>query len=144
MTENKPLTRGRTFEQFNVGDKVITEGRTITEADIVAFAGLSGDFNRIHTDAEYAAATRGARVTALTISPSQLDDGRARIRRAGLADRVDLRLQDYRDVTGIYDKAVSIEMFEAVGERYWPVYFGKLADILRPGGAAALQIITIE
>ena len=94
--------------------------------------------------AEYAAGTRGARVTALTISPSQLDYGRARIQRAGLADRVDLRLQDYRDVTGIYDKAVSIEMFEAVGERYWPVYFGKLADILRPGGAAALQIITIE
>lgn len=57
MTDNKPLTRGRTFEQFNVGDKVITVGRTITEADIVAFAGLSGDFNRIHTDAEYAAAT---------------------------------------------------------------------------------------
>lgn len=57
MTENKPLTRGRTFEQFNIGDKVITVGRTITEADIVAFAGLSGDFNRIHTDAEYAAAT---------------------------------------------------------------------------------------
>ena len=57
MTENKPMTRGRTFEQFNIGDKVMTVGRTITEADIVAFAGLSGDFNRIHTDAAYAATT---------------------------------------------------------------------------------------
>ncbi len=57
MSENKPMTRGRTFEQFNVGDKVVTVGRTITEADIVAFAGLSGDFNRIHTDAAYAATT---------------------------------------------------------------------------------------
>lgn len=54
MTDNKALSRGRFFEQFNMGDKVVTVGRTITEADIVTFAGVSGDFNRIHTDAAYA------------------------------------------------------------------------------------------
>jgi acyl dehydratase len=54
MTDNKVLSRGRFFEQFNIGDKVSTVGRTITEADIVTFAGVSGDFNRIHTDAAYA------------------------------------------------------------------------------------------
>lgn len=54
MTDNKAISRGRYFEQFNMGDKVVTVGRTITEADIVTFAGVSGDFNRIHTDAAYA------------------------------------------------------------------------------------------
>jgi cyclopropane-fatty-acyl-phospholipid synthase len=64
--------------------------------------------------------------------------------RQGLSDLVDLRLQDYRDVEGQFDKVVSIEMFEAVGERYWPEYFGKINAVLKPGGQAGLQIITIE
>lgn len=94
--------------------------------------------------AEYAARERGARVTGLTISREQLDFAQARIQRQGLADMVDLRFQDYRDVTGAFDKVASIEMFEAVGEKYWPAYFGKIRDVLKPGGAAALQVITIE
>lgn len=93
--------------------------------------------------AEYAAGTRGLRVTGLTISKEQHDYARARIRRAGLADRVEIRLQDYRDERGSYDGIASIEMFEAVGEKYWPVYFGALRDRLKPGGNATLQIITV-
>ncbi|MFD1914389.1 class I SAM-dependent methyltransferase [Halodurantibacterium flavum] len=92
---------------------------------------------------EYAAGTRGLRVTALTISREQHAYAVERIARAGLSDRVDIRLQDYRDERGSYDGIASIEMFEAVGERYWPVYFDTLRDRLRPGGAATLQIITV-
>jgi cyclopropane-fatty-acyl-phospholipid synthase len=61
-----------------------------------------------------------------------------------LEDRVEIRSQDYRDVQGQFDKVASIEMFEAVGEKYWPAYFTKIADVLKPGGRAALQIITIR
>ncbi|MEQ1928933.1 MAG: cyclopropane-fatty-acyl-phospholipid synthase family protein [Parvularculaceae bacterium] len=93
--------------------------------------------------AEIAAREYGAKVTGLTISPAQLDYARKRIFEQGLADRVDFRLQDYRDVHGSFDKVVSIEMFEAVGKKYWPAYFTKVRDVLRPGGVAALQIITI-
>jgi cyclopropane-fatty-acyl-phospholipid synthase len=93
--------------------------------------------------AEVAASEYGARVTGLTISPAQLDYARRRIFEKGLAERVDFRLQDYRDADGTFDKVVSIEMFEAVGQRYWPAYFDKVRDVLRPGGTAALQVITI-
>jgi len=93
--------------------------------------------------AEVAAKEFGARVTAITVSREQLEFARARIARAGLAERVEARFVDYRDVEGRFDKVVSIEMFEAVGERHWPRYFAKVRDALEPGGRAALQIITI-
>jgi cyclopropane-fatty-acyl-phospholipid synthase len=94
--------------------------------------------------AEYAAREVGARVTGLTISDAQLVYAQERIQRADLTGLVDIRRQDYRDVDGAFDKVASIEMFEAVGEKYWPVYFRKIADVLKPGGKAALQIITIR
>ncbi|MCB2116163.1 MAG: class I SAM-dependent methyltransferase [Rhodobacteraceae bacterium] len=94
--------------------------------------------------AEYAAKERGLRVTGLTISREQLDYARARIAAAGLGSMVDLRLRDYRDERGRYDGIASIEMFEAVGERYWPVYFAALREGLKPGRSAALQIITLQ
>jgi cyclopropane-fatty-acyl-phospholipid synthase len=94
--------------------------------------------------AEIAARDYGARVTGITISDEQLAYARERIARAGLSDLVDIRRQDYRDIEGQFDKVASIEMFEAVGEKYWPVYFGKISDVLKPGGRAALQIITIN
>lgn len=94
--------------------------------------------------AEYAAGTRGMRVTGLTISKEQHDFARARMARAGLSDRVEIKLQDYRDERGSYDGIASIEMFEAVGEKYWPVYFGAVRDRLKPGASAALQIITVS
>lgn len=89
------------------------------------------------------AAERGARVTGLTLSREQLAHAQGRAEAAGVAERVDLRLQDYRDVQGKYERIVSIEMLEAVGEAYWPAYFGVLRDRLAPGGQAVLQAITI-
>lgn len=93
--------------------------------------------------AEIAAKEYGAAVTGLTISERQHAFARERMRQAGLAERVDIRLQDYRDVGERFDKVVSIEMFEAVGERHWGEYFGKIREVLRPGGRAVLQVITI-
>jgi cyclopropane-fatty-acyl-phospholipid synthase len=94
--------------------------------------------------AEYAAREAGVEVTAVTISREQYAYARERIRRAGLEDRVEIRLQDYRDVEERFDRIASIEMFEAVGEAYWPLFFDKLRGCLTPGGRAALQIITID
>jgi cyclopropane-fatty-acyl-phospholipid synthase len=94
--------------------------------------------------AEYAARTRGCRWTGITISQAQLDYATDRIRAAGLADRVDLRFQDYRDLDGQYDRVVSVEMIEAVGERWWPTYFRQVHDRLKPGGKASIQAITID
>ena len=94
--------------------------------------------------AEFAAREIGCRVTGLTISREQQSFALERINRAGLADKVEIRLQDYRDETGHYDNIASIEMFEAVGEKYWPVFFGKVKECLKPGGTAAMQIITIN
>jgi cyclopropane-fatty-acyl-phospholipid synthase len=94
--------------------------------------------------AEYAASERGLKVTGLTISQAQHDYAVARMAKAGLSDKVTIKMQDYRDEKGIYDGIASIEMFEAVGEKYWPVYFQTLRDRLKPGKNATLQIITVE
>ncbi len=94
--------------------------------------------------AEYAAKEAGAHVTGVTISQAQYDFARKRLFDQGLADRADIRLIDYRDVRGRFDRVASIEMFEAVGERYWPAYFDKIREVLVPGGKAGLQIITIR
>ena len=88
-------------------------------------------------------ARRGCHVTGLTLSPAQLDYARNRVAAAGLADRVDLRLQDYRDVDGTFDRIVSVEMIEAVGQDYWPAFFRCLRDRLKAGGTAVVQAITI-
>jgi len=93
--------------------------------------------------AEFAAKNVGANVTGLTLSPSQYEYARERIFREGLNDKVEFRLQDYRDVSDHFDKIASIEMFEAVGKEYWPAYFDKVRNVLKPGGLAGLQIITI-
>ncbi|MEN6543157.1 cyclopropane-fatty-acyl-phospholipid synthase family protein [Parvibaculum sp.] len=94
--------------------------------------------------AEFAASEIGCHVTGITISKEQLAFARERIAAKGLSDKVDIRYQDYRDVAEKYDRIASIEMFEAVGEEYWPAYFAKVRDCLKPGGIAGLQIITIE
>ena len=94
--------------------------------------------------AEYAAKERGLKVTGLTISKEQLEYAQKRIKNKGLSDKVNFKLQDYRDETGVYDGVASIEMFEAVGEKYWPVYFDKIKQCLKPGKQATLQIITIQ
>lgn len=94
--------------------------------------------------AEYAAKERGIKVTGLTISREQHDYAIARIARAGLSDMVEIKMQDYRDERGRYDGIASIEMFEAVGEKYWPTYFKTVHECLKPGKNATLQIITVK
>ncbi|MET0295323.1 MAG: cyclopropane-fatty-acyl-phospholipid synthase family protein [Phenylobacterium sp.] len=94
--------------------------------------------------AEFAAAEVGAKVTAITISREQLEFARERLFRQGLNERAQVRFVDYRDIEGQFDRVASIEMFEAVGERWWPAYFGKIRQVLAPGGRAGLQIITIR
>ncbi len=92
----------------------------------------------------WAAREIGCRVTAITISRAQFDFAARRLQAEGLNGLVDLRFQDYRDLNGSFDRIVSIEMVEAVGEKYWPLYFATLRDRLVPGGRAALQVITID
>ena len=93
--------------------------------------------------AEHAVRTRDCKVHGITLSTEQLAYATDRLERAGLADRATFELRDYRDVTGEYDCIVSIEMFEAVGERYWPQYFRTVRDRLRRGGRALVQTIVI-
>ncbi len=94
--------------------------------------------------AEYAAKHVGCNVVGVTISQEQLDFARNRISKADLADKVDLRFQDYRDIDEKFDRVASIEMFEAVGQEYWSTFFDKVSDSLVSGGKAGLQIITID
>ena len=89
------------------------------------------------------AARKGHHVTGISLSDAQTAFAGERLARAGMAQRASLRLLDYRDVRGTYDGIASIEMFEAVGERYWPAYFRTIHDALRPGGRACIQTITI-
>lgn len=90
------------------------------------------------------AAQRGAYVTTVTLSSEQLAFAREQIMRANLADKVDLRLQDYREVEGTFDAIVSVEMVEAVGEEYWPIYFATIDRLLSDGGKACIQAIIMD
>lgn len=89
----------------------------------------------------HAAQRHGCRVTTVTISRQQFELARRRVAAAGLADRVEVRLQDYRDLTGRFDKIVSIEMLEAVGHRYHPTFAATVGRLLKPDGLLALQFI---
>lgn len=96
-----------------------------------------------------AAAHRGATVTSITLSHEQAALARERITAAdadhpGLAERIEVRLQDYREVSGEFDAVVSVEMIEAVGEEYWPTYFAAIDGLLAPGGVAAIQSILMS
>ncbi|WP_019854034.1 SAM-dependent methyltransferase [Actinopolyspora mortivallis] len=89
------------------------------------------------------AAERGAVVTTVTLSAEQQRLARERVAAAGMSDRVEVLLCDYRDVTGRYDAVVSVEMIEAVGHEFWPTYFSALDRLLVPGGRVGLQAITM-
>jgi cyclopropane-fatty-acyl-phospholipid synthase len=93
--------------------------------------------------AEHAARSRGCRVTSITISKEQQRFAKERIARAGLSDRVEIVLEDYRKIRGRFDKIVSIEMMEALGDRYLPVFCARLHELLQPEGIVALQYITV-
>ncbi len=93
--------------------------------------------------AEHLVRMAGCHVTGVTLSPAQLGYASDRLSAPALKQNAVLRLQDYRDVAGRFDRIVSIEMMEAVGEAYWPSYFSTLRDRLKPGGLAVVQAITI-
>ncbi|MHC1558401.1 class I SAM-dependent methyltransferase [Actinomycetospora sp. C-140] len=94
-------------------------------------------------EAAIRAARRGARVTTLTLSVEQAELARARAESAGVSDRITIDVRDYREAVGEYDAVVSIEMIEAVGERFWPEYFRAVDRLLAPGGRFGLQSITM-
>lgn len=147
----KWLDRTMTYSsaRFESGANDLSSAQTNKYASLARTIGLSHGESVLEIGsgwggfAEFAAKEIGAKVTGLTISPSQLDYARERIFREGLSDRVEFRLLDYRDASGSFDKIASIEMFEAVGQEYWPTYFGKVQELLKPGGVAGIQTITI-
>lgn len=93
--------------------------------------------------AKYAAETLGCTVVGVTIAEEQAMYARKVMANAGLTDKVDIRLEDFRETTGTFDAVVSIEMIESIDESQWPDLFTTIANRLRPGGRAAMQIITI-
>lgn len=131
---NQSLEQAQTAKYARIADEIgLTDSQSVLEIG----CGWGGF-------AEYAAKHRGANVTCLTISPSQREWAMARMQRQGLSEKIEIRLEDYRDHKGKYDGIASIEMFEAVGESYWPSYFAKIAECLNENARAALQIITIQ
>ncbi|MDP1569918.1 MAG: cyclopropane-fatty-acyl-phospholipid synthase family protein [Vicinamibacterales bacterium] len=131
------------------------EADTLEDAQAAKFAAWAGRLALGPTDhvleigsgwggfAMHAARTYGCRVTGITVSAEQLALSRDRVRAAGLEHLVDLRLCDYRDVTGQFSRVISIEMIEAVGREYWPAFFRKIDEVLAPGGRVGLQAITM-
>ncbi len=134
---------------FSSPDMTLEQAQHAKYANLARLTGIAPDHRVVEIGcgwggfAEYAAREIGCHVTGITISREQLAHGQKRIFEAGLNERVTLEFRDYRDLEGSFDRAISIEMFEAVGEKYWPDYFGKLRNIVKPGGAAGLQVITI-
>lgn len=134
---------------FQTGDETLCQAQEAKYDAMIQAIGVSRGDHVLEIGcgwagfAEYAAREYGVKVTGITISQAQLDYGLERIKNAGLDHLVDLRLCDYRDLEGQYDGVVSIEMFEAVGERYWPTYFDVVRRVLKPSAKACLQIITV-
>ncbi|MAC61400.1 MAG: SAM-dependent methyltransferase [SAR116 cluster bacterium] len=94
--------------------------------------------------AEFAAKNYNSLVTAITISKEQFEFTKKRIEKNRLNKFIDVKLIDYRKIKGSFDRIISIEMIEAVGERYWPIYFSQIKKLLKPNGNAAIQVITID
>jgi cyclopropane-fatty-acyl-phospholipid synthase len=118
--------------------RTLAEKAGVVEGDHVLEIGCGwGGF------AEFAAREYGCRVTGLTLSNAQADSARRRVRHAGLEHLVEIRVQDYRDVRGVYDAVVSIEMLEAVGHEYLGDFFAACDRLLKEDGRAAVQVITL-
>jgi cyclopropane-fatty-acyl-phospholipid synthase len=134
---------------FETGQESLEKAQTAKYASMVDQMGVQPGDHVLEIGcgwggfAEYAAKERGLKVTCLTISEEQYKYAVERIEKAGLSNLVTFKLQDYRDEKGTYDGIASIEMFEAVGEQYWPSYFETVRERLNPGRSATLQIITV-
>jgi cyclopropane-fatty-acyl-phospholipid synthase len=145
------LDRGMTYSSglYQSGCTSLEAAQDAKQARVIERLGLEGGERVLEIGcgwgglAERLIRECGCHVTGLTLSPAQLEHARLRLENAGLSGRHDLRLQDYRDVAGTFDRIVSIEMLEAVGAEYWPLYFDRLRDCLAEGGRAVLQVITI-
>ncbi|MDC7788599.1 cyclopropane-fatty-acyl-phospholipid synthase [Rhodoplanes sp. TEM] len=145
------LDRSMTYSSaiYTAGTQSLEDAQREKLDRIVALLGLAGGEHVLEIGCGWGAlaarmAEAGCRVTGLTLSSEQLALARQRLAAAGHGTACDLRLQDYRDVDGTFDRIVSIEMIEAVGEKYWPVYFETLFARLKAGGSAVIQAITIE
>ncbi len=144
------LDAGMTYSSalFALGAQTLEAAQAEKERRVAQLLSLSGSERVLEIGcgwgglAEHLARNGAGHVTAITISGAQYEYAASRLAALG-PDRIELRLQDYRDVTGAFDRIASVEMIEAVGEAYWPVYFATLRDRLKPGGVAVLQAITI-
>jgi cyclopropane-fatty-acyl-phospholipid synthase len=135
---------------FSSPDDPLEQAQRAKAGRVAALLDLSGGENILEIGcgwgalAEYLIERHLCRVTGITLSARQLEYAQKRLCDRGLLGSSDLRLQDYRDVQGEFDRIVSIEMLEAVGAAYWPTYFKQVRDRLRPGGIAVVQVITID
>ncbi len=131
-------TQSLEHAQLNKYDRILSLIKPTQDAHVLEIGSGWGGF------AMHAAQKTGCRVTSITLSREQLAEAQARTQAAGLNERVTFRLQDYRDVKEQYDGIASIEMFEAVGEKYWPDFFKAVHDRLKPSASAGIQVITIR
>ena len=144
---DKTMTYSAAF--FEKGNETLSEAQTQKYRLICDSLSLKPTDNVLEIGcgwggfAEYAVKNRGVSVTGLTISKEQLTYAKKRFFESGIADKANIVLRDYRDERGLYDAVASIEMFEAVGEKYWPDFFSVVRDRLKAEGKATLQIITI-
>ncbi len=144
------LDRGMSYSSglYRRGDEDLEEAQTAKQDRVIAALDLRGGERVLEIGCGWGGLAErlgrlGCRVTGITLSPAQHAFASARIQAAGLSDTVELRRQDYRSVTGTFDRIVSVEMIEAVGETFWPAYFTTLRNLLTAGGRAVLQAITI-
>jgi cyclopropane-fatty-acyl-phospholipid synthase len=146
------LDAGMTYSAglFSSADQTLEEAQQAKIEHVLDLLDLNGGENVLEIGcgwgglAERLLEKHGSSVTGITLSAEQLAYAQRRLQASIAEGRCDLRLQDYRDVRGTFDRIVSIEMLEAVGEAYWPTYFDRLRSLLRPGGIAVLQVITIS
>lgn len=134
---------------YRTGNETLDEAQAAKLAKIGAMLGLHGGERVLEIGCGWGALAirlaqeNNCRVTGLTLSEEQRTFASGRVEQSSAQDRVEILLQDYRESRGQFDRVVSIEMIEAVGEEYWPLYFQTVRDRLKPGGLAVLQAITI-
>lgn len=134
---------------YDTGAKTLADAQTRKYARLADAVGIKAGDHVLEIGcgwggfADYAVNTLGCRVTGVTLSKEQLAYARQRLAASPIGGMADLRLCDYRDIEGQFDHIVSIEMLEAVGEAYWPTYFDRIKHLLKPGGRAGIQVITI-
>jgi cyclopropane-fatty-acyl-phospholipid synthase len=136
--------------RFSHPDQPLAEAQTNKYRSVADHAGLEPGMRVLEIGcgwggfADYAASTRDCSVVGITLSTEQADYGRQRIAAGGLSDRVEIRVQDFREIDGEFDAVVSIEMIESVDETQWPELFATIARTLAPGARAVMQVITID